>query len=403
MSQKKHNTTHNTQHNTNTTQHKTTHTKQKTKNKTKQNKTKQNKTKQNKHNKTKQKQSKNKTETNSKRMASIAQQQNTTMNLFQDFMAKTPLPPQGQQPTQGQNYIQEVIDDDVKKGHYTRDQLHGAILDLYSLEDTFLFGTNTHVGTEVTKLQYHLQNIMCHSGFDGGFDFMDTPVSNSVTEMNMNDIPYVRDVARMATHMSSPMASSDVLDWAARLSTETVLGKALKELVEQLEMYRVPTSTDACLTRVEAFLQEGNNEAVMATLRNMLKPYANLEVYNPTEDDYFTGDRYGTQHSGVDMYGRNGTSYITHLLNEAGDQVSDDNMDECIMETFCLTQNNNSHCSWLHKTLFHIRGESRFRESQLFIIVETIRHIFLSFIFSMIQKPIDHSVYPIPMWKLKQH
>ena len=293
------------------------------------------------------------------------------------FKANTPVP-HGQTAPSDQQYVQQVIRGDIANGSYTQEQLNDCVFNMFDLENSILLGTNTQVATELTELQYHLQTIFSHVEMGNGFDSVETPISNSVRQMNDANIPYITDDTRMALHMSTPppngvLERRGLAEWAARLSTETVLGAQLKELATQLETYRVPEQA-----------------------------YGNLEVYAPSGEDYFTGDRYGTQFTGVDMYGGNGTSYLTHLLNEKQERISEEDMEECIMETFCLTQNNYSCMSWLHKTLFHIRGESRFRESQLFIIVETIRHIFLSLIFSTIQRPVNHSVYPLPMWRLKQ-
>ena len=128
-----------------------------------------------------------------------------------------------------------------------------------------------------------------------------------------------------------------------------------------------------------------------------------IYAVNADYDEYaeYTDRKYGTSRTHMDMLAKNGSSYFTFLLNKEVQEVSDEDMEECISELYCLGQGNYVSCSWLHKTMFFVRGNNSFRQSQLFLFLETIRYIFLSFILSNIQMPPERGLEPVPMWSLK--
>ena len=181
--------------------------------------------------------------------------------LFTAFKANTQVPYGQPAPSDHRQYVQQVIQRDIANGCYTWEQLNNCVFNMYDLENSLGIGTNTQAGAELTAWQYHLQTIFCHVEIGNGFNSVDTLISNSVRQMNEDNIPYITDNTRMALHMSTPPpngvpARRGLAEWAALLSTETVLGAQLKELATQLETYRVPE-----------------------------KAYDNLEVYAPLGED----------------------------------------------------------------------------------------------------------------------
>ena len=278
-------------------------------------------------------------------------QQDQAPTLIEDFMSKTR--------EEGGTLIDEVIREDIRNGFYTADEVNESVLSVFDLENSILFGDSTIAGRLVSQLQYHFQNIFSSSELlqdHCNMDFVDTNISESLLQMNMNNIHRVPQ-ERLQLHLNelSPngFPRMSLMDWCNRIPSDTIFGLEVRIFAMQLHCY---------------------------SLKH--EEYSNLRVVGG-------GDK-------VDMYGKRGKTYFTHMLNVNQEELSEDDMEECICECFCLTSDNHRCLSWLHKTLFLIRNNERFRESRLFAILETIRHIFLTFLFGAIQRRTGQ--WPIAMW-----
>ncbi len=287
--------------------------------------------------------------------------------------------------------LADVIEYDLKNNFYTLQELQTSILNVGELENSLLFGSRTRAGKSLIDFQYHLQQILWTSPDDeidyladyGSFDFVDTPIADSFKVINGTNGERIHGEVLVKHMFSLPpnnsVTGADVMDFAISISEETELGRYVKQLAIDLEAYRTKCQPEIA--------------------------YDNLKLYTP---DYYTehyaeytNQKYGTTRTHMDMLAKNGSSYFTYLLNKEYEEVSDEDMEECISELYCMSPGNYVSCSWLHKTLFFVRGNNSFRRSQLFLILETIRYIFLSFILSNIQMPAERGLEPVPMWSRK--
>ena len=119
-------------------------------------------------------------------MASLVTQEERSQQaptLIEDFMSKTR--------EEGGTLIDEVIREDIRNGFYTAHEVNESVLSVFELENSILFGDSTIAGRLVSQLQYHFQNIFSSSQLlqdHCNMDIVDTNISESLLQMNMNDI-----------------------------------------------------------------------------------------------------------------------------------------------------------------------------------------------------------------------